>query len=270
MLFMSKDLPEIFRKARGRKRSTGFRPEVRDFLSLLIRVFHFLQANSGPRDNVKHYEILTQSLSPSDVIMTLNYDTMMDNALVVAGWNPSRGYGFNARVISELRRSFNVSENLKGVLLLKPHGSFNWFAKGSFRNLESVLERRPVSRVLISRLPRLYESNEKRLVRFFVPPLYTKFFKNKFWSRLWIQTYTAARRADRLVIVGCSLIATDYHIRAILSKAMADRKKKYKEILIVDRSPKVQKTLKSFFRGRSETGCTVFPTFTHFCRKAFP
>jgi hypothetical protein len=106
-------------------------------------------------------------------------------------------------------------------------------------------------------------------VRFFIPPLYTKFFKNKFWSQLWIKTYTAAKKSDRIVIVGCSLIATDYHLRAILSKAMADRKKKYKEIIIVDRSTEVQKNLKSFFRARSETGCTVYPTFTDFCRKAF-
>ena len=270
VLFISKDLPDIFHKGRGRRRSTGFRREVRDFLSLLIRVFHFLQSHSRPRDNVHHHEILCESLRPSDVIMTLNYDTVIDNILIAKGWNPSRGYGFNARVTSDIAKPTNFSDNLKGVLLLKPHGSFNWFAKGSFKNLESVLEKRPVSKIMISKLPRLYESTQQKLVRFFIPPLYTKFFKNKFWSHLWWQTYDAAKKSDRLVIVGCSLIATDYHLRAILSKAMADRKKKYKEIIIVDKSTDVQKSLKSFFRGRSETGFKVFPTFTAFCQQAFP
>jgi hypothetical protein len=124
-----------------------------------------------------------------------------------------------------------------------------------------------VSKILVSKLPRLlYESNQKKLVRFFIPPLYTKFFKNPFWSNLWIKTYKAAKNADRIIIVGCSLIATDYHLRAILSKSISDKKRKYREIVIVDRSRDVREVLKSFFRGHSATGCKVFSSFSEFCR----
>ncbi len=267
ILFISKDLPEIFHKGRGRRRTSGFRQEVRDFLSLLIRVFRYVQSYSNHRDNLQHHRLLVAALRPGDVIMTLNYDTLMDNALIEAGWNVKKGYGFSANVRYNDLRPVNYSQNLRDVLLLKPHGSFNWFAKGSFDKLETLLEKRPVSEIRVSRLPAVYESKAKRLVRFFIPPLYTKFFKNKFWSRLWIKTYEAARDADRLIVVGCSLIATDYHLRAILSKAMTDRRKKYKEIIIVDRSPQVRQNLKRFFRGRSETGCKVYPTFSDFCRE---
>jgi len=267
VLFISKDLTEIFRKGRGRNRTKGFRQEVRDFLSLLVRVFHFVQGQSNHRDGLEHHKRVTESLRPGDVIMTLNYDTLMDNALVEAGWNPQKGYGFSAKVKYEHSKSNTFSTALQNVLLLKPHGSFNWFAKGSFKNLEQMLEKRPVSQVQISDLPRLYESKAKNLVRFFIPPLYTKFFKNKFWSKLWKQTYDAVRSADRFIVVGCSLIATDYHLRAILSKSISDKRGKFKEIIVVDRSPEVQKHLKRFFRGRSETGCKVYPTFSDFVRK---
>ena len=266
VLFMSKDLPEIFHKGRGRRRASGYRQEVKDFLSLLIKVFRFIQSKSRPRDNLYHHHILANSLSPGDVIMTLNYDTLMDNALVSAGWNPSHGYGFHAKARCEIVRPRKTNPQLSSVLLLKPHGSFNWFAKGRFKNLESLLEKRPVSKILVSKLPRLYESNQKKLVRFFIPPLYTKFFKNPFWSNLWIKTYKAAKNADRIIIVGCSLIATDYHLRAILSKSISDKRKKYREIVIVDRSQDVQKVLKSFFRGHSATGCKVYSSFSDFCR----
>ena len=81
------------------------------------------------------------------------------------------------------------------MTLIKPHGSLNWYAKGSFTNLDNALESRPVSQVRISRLPRLYDSPSSRLVRFFIPPLYVKFFKNRFWARLWTKTYVAAMDA---------------------------------------------------------------------------
>ncbi len=192
VLFISKDLPEIFHKGRGRKRTKGYRQEVKDFISLLIRVFHFVQANAANRDNLQHHKIIADSLSDHDVIMTLNYDTLMDNALALSGWNPTRGYGFKANVLFEISKPKKYSTKLKNVLLLKPHGSFNWFAKGNFDNLESVLVKRPVSKIVLSTLPRLYENNQKNLVRFFVPPLYTKFFKNKLWSH---RNYSAKKHS---------------------------------------------------------------------------
>ncbi|MBI4170121.1 MAG: SIR2 family protein [Candidatus Aenigmarchaeota archaeon] len=277
VLFISKDLPEIFHKGRGRRRTAGFRKEVRDFLSLLIRVFHFLQARSKNRDGIRHHEMITKALEPSDTILTLNYDTIMDNTLVQRGWNPRTGYGFQAQVKFETGiRPDGFSQTLRDVRLLKPHGSFNWYAKGKFNELESVLENRPVSKIVISRLPKLYEDNQQKLVRFFIPPLYTKFFKNKFWSKVWTLSYLAIRNAERIVIIGCSLIATDYHLRAIIAKAMFDKGKRYEEILIVDPDKRdkgthksVQKSLKSFFRGRSDGGCKTYDSFTQFCRKAF-
>ncbi len=269
VLFISKDLPQIFHKGRGRKRGVGFRQEVRDFLTLLVKVFRFIQEHGKPRDNLKHYELLTKILRSDDVVVSLNYDTMIDNALVNAGWNPQRGYSFSVNVkYGDITRPKQFAIELRNVHLIKPHGSFNWFAKGSFAKLETVLEKRPVSQIKISKLPSLYESRAKKLVRFFIPPLYTKFFKNKFWNKLWVQTYKAARNADRVVIIGCSLITTDFHLRAILSKALTDKKGHYKEIIIVDPSENVKKRLKKFYRGRSASGVKVYSTFTEFCKKA--
>lgn len=268
VLFISKDLPYIFSKGRGRKREKGFRREVIDFLSLLIQVFRFVQINCNHRDNMKHHEIIAQALQSDDTVMTLNYDTLMDNALVDAGWNPHNGYGFSAKVIYEKKKRKDFSRSLKGVKLLKPHGSFNWFAKGSFHKLEQTLEKRPVSEVQITKLPKLYDSREKRLVRFFIPPLYAKFFKNRFWANLWTQTYIAARDAEALIIVGCSLIASDYHLRAILSKAITDRKIKLKKLIIADPSRNVQNELKKFFRGQCETGYLVYQSLSDFCLNA--
>ena len=268
VLFISKDLPEIFHRGQGRRREPGYRQEIVDFLSLLIKLFHFVQSKSNKRDNLSHHEMIAKSLSPGDVIMTLNYDTLMDNALCAVGWDPRVGYGFQTNVKYMFTRP-PTNPNLRGVVLLKPHGSFNWFAKDKSDDIESVLERRPVSRIVISRLPMLNERRNQHLVRLFIPPLYTKFFNNKLWRKLWVKTYKAIREKDRIIVIGCSLIATDYHLRAILSKAMNDRQKKYREIILVDPSTDVQSDLKSFFRGHSKTGCKVYQTFSDFCRRSF-
>ncbi|MFA5098285.1 MAG: hypothetical protein WC490_06655 [Candidatus Margulisiibacteriota bacterium] len=267
VLFISKDLPEIFNKGRGRRRLAGYRQGVKDFLSLLIRLFHFIQLHSKNKNSINHYELIVKNLSAGDIIMSLNYDTLIDNELVKGGWNPSKGYAFKPQIKYETPKTKIYSDNLRDVLLLKPHGSFNWFAKGSFNNLEKALERRPVSVVILSKLPRLYQNKKDRLLHFFIPPLYTKYFKNSFWTNLWVKTYEAAKRVDRIVIIGCSLIATDYHLRAILSKAITDKKTKYKEIVVVDKSKRTREKLKSFFRGSALNGVTTYSNFSTFCIK---
>ncbi|MBI2059206.1 MAG: SIR2 family protein [Nitrospirae bacterium] len=268
ILFISKDLPEIFHKGRGRKTSVGYRPEIRDFLNLLIHLFRFVQKTCRPRDGIQHHDLLARSLQPHDVIVSLNYDTLVDNALFTAGWNPRKGYGFSARLSSEISvPQYGQQVHLISVRLLKPHGSLNWFAKGNSKNLEEVLERRPVSEIRMTALPMVNERKAQRLVRLFVPPLYSKFFRNQFWRKLWIATYGAAKDADQIVIIGCSLISTDFHLRAILSKAMNDKNTKYRRIVVVDPSDCVQKKMKKFFRGRSANGVTIYKTFSDLCRQ---
>ncbi|MFA5388317.1 MAG: SIR2 family protein [Candidatus Omnitrophota bacterium] len=262
-LFMSKDLPVIFKTGRGRIRKEGFRPEIRDFLVLLIAIFRFLQMNLKHKDNIDHYARLVAKLEEGDSIITLNYDTLVDNALLGVGWRPENGYGFNASskiIYSNLRA---VKRRFKNVYLLKPHGSLNWFARGKISNLEETLSRKNVSRIDIANAPRLYTLKQDKYVRFFIPPLYTKFFNNDFWRYLWHESYLRLKNCNCLIIIGCSLITTDYHLRAILSKVLKS-KKKFKKIIIVDKNLKVVGNLKKFFRGASFSGCETYNTFTEY------
>lgn len=192
VLFMSKDFPEIFREKRGRVRKAGYRVEISDYISLFIKLFIYIQSNKGKR--VNHYEKLVSQLSGKDTLISLNYDTLLDVALCEQGWQPELGYGFDAGNKIEYdniqkRRSVSLAH----VRLIKPHGSLNWFAKGSISQLDKVLSRRPPSKIIMSYVPRTYDIRRERLIRFFIPPLYTKFFNNKFWRRLWHYCYVNLR-----------------------------------------------------------------------------
>jgi hypothetical protein len=146
---------------------------------------------------------------------------------------------------------------------LKPHGSLNWFTSGSVQNLEGALQRKRSPIIEIGGQPRA--NLAAGTVRLFIPPLYVKFFANPFWRAIWQHAFESARDASVLVIIGCSLIETDFHLRSILSSAIARRKRKFKRIVIVEPSAKVVKELKTFLRGRGER-TDEYKTFTEFVR----
>lgn len=269
VLFMSKDLPEVFRGSRGKIKKEGFRSEINDFFNLVVAIFRFIQENMKHKNNFDHYSKLVSMLEEGDTVITLNYDTMIDNALTKLGWKPDKGYAFNAssKVNYKSVKPPRGIKRLKNVYLLKPHGSLNWFARGTITSLEMTLSTKSVSRIEMAEAPRLYNLRRGAYVRFFIPPLYTKFFNNKFWRDLWHKSYEKLKSCDCLVIIGCSLITTDYHLRAILSKVLKSRKKKFKKIIIVDKKHGVQDNLKKFFRGKSTSGCDIsYRSFTDFVK----
>jgi hypothetical protein len=268
VLFMSKDIPEIFKKGRGRPRKAGHRIEINDYISLLIKLFIYIQSNHYKRNVDNNYKKLASKLSGEDTLISLNYDTLLDVALCDCGWSPEKGYGFDAKQkvkYDDISRKSNILMNQ--VRLIKPHGSLNWFAKGTISKLDDVLSSRPPSKIIMSRVPRAYNIRRERLIRFFIPPLYAKFFNNKFWKRQWRHCYISLREAECLVFLGCSLTATDYHLSAILSRIVKEKKnRKFKKVIIVDKSPKTLERIKSFLRGTSEQGYVSYKTFAEFVK----
>jgi hypothetical protein len=141
----------------------------------------------------------------------------------------------------------------------------NWFAKGSLSNYDEVLARRPPSQIVMSPVPRAYDIVSERMVRFFIPPLYSKFFANPFWGSIWEAAFVKLTHAQSLVIIGCSLIESDYHLRAIILRALARRRRKLHRIVICNRSQETQRRIKRLFRGQADR-VDVVDTFTRFVR----
>jgi hypothetical protein len=140
LLFMAKDFPNIYGAQRGRKHAAGDRPEIEDFLRLAFNIFTTLDRSSTQRTA---YDRLASILGGNDTLITLNYDTLLDSALVRQGWNPKVGYSLGGG-----KRKFNWipnqrAANLNNVHLFKLHGSINWFVRGSFSDLSAVFAKNP-------------------------------------------------------------------------------------------------------------------------------
>jgi hypothetical protein len=83
------------------------------------------EVQNGPV-SVAHQR-LASTLNDDDVVITFNWDTLLDRALAGTGkWNTDTGYGIRPRSI--LRGTWTAPSNGErhGPILLKLHGSTNW------------------------------------------------------------------------------------------------------------------------------------------------
>jgi hypothetical protein len=228
LLYTAKDFPEIYRTGPGKKPEAGDRKEIRDFLDLTFSILASLdQGATCPTA----YDRLVGKLGSGDTVISLNYDTLLDSALVRAGWDPRVGYrlvGGKAKI--EWTPASEDTGRLSTVSLLKLHGSVNWFVRGSYSNLAKIFDSKPV-RVTAPRI-----NDISGHIRQIVPPIYGKLFGHTHWRKIWKDAYKALCDAEVLVVMGCSLVDTDFHLRALIGRVAKHRKQngqRYKKLIAV-------------------------------------
>jgi hypothetical protein len=233
LLYVSKDFPEIYGARQGRRRKAGSRKEIEDFLRLTFAILTSIEAKATTNTL---YGRLVDNLGPDDCIVTLNYDTMLDSSLIRSGWDPAKGYslvGGSNKIKWQMRKPATAAR-LQNVKLLKLHGSLNWYVRASFDELSGVFQKKP-SKVVISKLPRTNETHG--MIRQIVPPMYGKFFGHNHWQQLWDTAHSELMTADLLVVIGCSLIDTDFHLNGMIGHGIAVRKKhrrKFDGVIVVN------------------------------------
>lgn len=269
LLYSSKDFPEIYKKRRGATPKSFV--QVDDFLILATRIFKEIENSSKSRKSKNLYDKLANYLENGDSIITINYDTLMDSALLKHGWDARSGYGLNnpsSKKFIGFSKSKKKTPGLS-VELFKLHGSFNWFIKkGKDENLGVLFTKKPS---LIYN-PGNNRWNEKtNYLRQIIPPIYGKFFSHDFWQVLWKKAFESLLSCEYLVVIGCSLIPTDFHLNALFGRVKAIRKmqkRPFKKVIVIDRDrdKKPQKRFKDILRG-SKNKFESLSTFDDFIRQ---
>jgi hypothetical protein len=207
---------------------------------------------------------MVSKLGSNDTLISLNYDTLLDSALVKRGWKPETGYclGGGKRKVNWTPKNLDPEIDLEKVCLLKLHGSLNWFVGGSFNDLSAVFTKKPVH----VENPR---KNEIRgHVRQIVPPIYGKFFGHDHWRSLWSKAYYSLCAAETLIVIGCSLVDTDFHLRALLGRVTQRRKNDnnpFKRVVFVDRS-KIRRKWANALKG-SYSKTSSYPSFEAYLKR---
>lgn len=158
------------------------------------------------------------------------------------------------------RISSNI--NLTHIHLLKLHGSINWFVRGSFSDLSAIFAKKP------ARVENPRKNEIRGYIRQIVPPIYGKFFGHDHWRNLWLEAYRSLCESEILVVIGCSLVETDFHLRALLSRVSKWRKNRsvlFKRVIFVDRS-RVRRKWARVLKG-SCSKVSNYPSFEVFLRK---
>ncbi|HYF77808.1 MAG TPA: hypothetical protein VD973_11780 [Symbiobacteriaceae bacterium] len=137
---------------------------------------------------------LARHFAPDQVtLISLNYDTLLDDALTGAGWAPD--YGLQATA--------------SGPLLAKLHGSLNW------------VQCPACSYIAVTRCPATCaQCGNANLHGLIISPTLIKSYRGAHLDHIWELALARLRQADRIVFVGYSLPQADIAIYHLLQRSM--------------------------------------------------
>jgi len=117
-----------------RKELSNFFTWVKAYDQMIFLFAHVInETQRGPVS--KQYAKLASMCDKSDVLITFNWDTLLDRALYESGtWIPDTGYGVNFRNILDADWR-PPSLQASSILLLKLHGSVNWLVNYVTRHM---------------------------------------------------------------------------------------------------------------------------------------
>lgn len=225
------------------------------------------------------HELLAESLEQGDVVVSFNYDLLIDRALrATCEWFPNDGYGLSFHKIG--RRSGDEVEwrtpleTQSSNLLLKPHGSLNWLFPADAMQTNVHVDLHDIPR---SAPPRLlycledmhtdflddhpvyewwerYEHQDEEhiwdMLSLIVPPAVTKPYRDlePLIGGVWARTLNLLlSRVEELVFIGYSFRPEDLRSWWMFTKA-ADEGERLRRVQVVDPSDEVLGRIGKVFR----------------------
>lgn len=228
-----------------------------------------------------YHAALAHSLAPGDLVISFNYDLLIDRALRSRGdWYFNDGYGLEFHRIG--RRAADDAEwraplqTRSAIKLLKPHGSLNWLyprdASQSNLNLDLHGVERPRPALVLYCLEDLHEAfledhpvyewweryEHEEDGRIFdmhaliVPPAITKPYRSfePYIGPVWARALQALlSSATELLFVGYSLRPEDLRSWWLFRKTAAEAER-LTRVTVVDPSEDVFNRIQEVFAGR--------------------
>lgn len=144
--------------------------DTRTLKELISRTLDY--ALMGPP--CRKHVALAETMGPGDVVLSLNYDVLLDNALYDRGKISDSSYSMNffkANVEGNWRKP---DDNASDVTLLKLHGSSNWIRCGLCGVLLLYRSKKQALSGAISFLCPRCSSTDKYGQRMIIPPVQSK------------------------------------------------------------------------------------------------
>jgi len=165
------------------------------------------EAQRMTKDYFKNIENFATNLKEGDIVLTFNYDTLLERAIL------------KKKSLASLPK-YVLEENK--IVIFKLHGSISWFHED---NLESIV---PLKRNLFTTLEDiLYVNNfdsvfneqECLIKKAFIEPTYFKEPNSNMLKRVWREAKEVLGNANEIIIIGYSMPAGDLSARCLLQYA---------------------------------------------------
>ena len=189
--------------------------QLRILKDLITRTLDY--ALVGP--SCKKHQDLASRMGQDDVVLSMNYDMLIDNALYAAGKTNDASYHMNF-----FKVNFGVDKWKKpgsrnsNVSLLKLHGSLNWVRCSLCGSL--LLYRYDTGRLrgwMPFRCPRCL-SDDSVAEQVMIPPLHTKDYRDRDMAFLWVQADRMLKEFSKIICIGYSFSAADSDMAALLRR----------------------------------------------------
>lgn len=242
-------------KVHGYKRryQKGFNLLTTRFQAIVFIGHVLLEITNDKRCHL--HDRLAACLSNEDVLISFNYDLLMDNALSSTGrWFPDSGYGIPFKNAIENGKFVQPDDKVSKITYFKLHGSLNWlhgqnpysymrigthipFGQDVFlvRKINHEITAAPID------IAGKYEHTENGIYydlhSLLIAPRADKpygLFPNTF-SRLWDKATTAVKQADELILIGYSIPESDARVKELIQVVGSD--KGHLICTVVDKKP---------------------------------
>jgi hypothetical protein len=195
-------------------------------------------------------KFVTTCLAKGDTIVTFNWDVTIEKAL---------------ETVSDFDFWYEPSAD---ILILKPHGSIDWFfrkhipadAARAVRKIDDALCVYPKFTLA------MYQKMKKQ-APVIVPPVFQKDFKEAFFRQTWRRVYRAVSGATDLFFIGYSLPKEDQFARLVLNRALRNNrlrviagKKRELRVRVVNPDETVQTTFVKLLGLGHKTHFEFYPT----------
>ena len=216
------------------------------------------------------YENFVKKLPEERTIISLNYDTWLDMAIRAA--NLPIDYGSNFIPYQPEDIELREKKGSETVLLLKPHGSFNWLYCPTCNQIEDFglihvshipIEQSPYGEIDVD-LPCRYDKTLREAV--IVPPSLIKKYRNSHLDIIWQKMSNELKTAEKIVFIGYSFRGADIRVKYAITQSLSvNHNRLYGDrlsITVVNRSDKAIKEYEPWF-GKDEMN-VLQNTFSEF------
>jgi hypothetical protein len=244
---------------------------MHDLLILLIAEIldHKLRANAV------HHPRLVSSLQragwlESTSFVSLNYDILMDNALLGARDQSGLDLDYTIEFVN-FGIEWQKPRTERSVKLFKLHGSLNWLYCPTCRTIKITPEEKGVCRLKWQPGECICDKCQTLAVPIIIPPTYFKALSNFYLRQIWHVAEGTLQQCGKLIFCGYSFPDADVHIRYLLKRVEVNSLRTPEVFIVNEHVGKKDEARKAeidryrrFFRDKTKVHWTNL-SFEAFC-----